>query len=281
MIRSYCFDTEKDWDECVHLLLFAVRKSVQGSLEFSPFKLVFRHSVRGPLKLMKEKLLDDDSPLLNLLQYVANVKDKLEKVSEIARKNLKKAQNSMVEQYDKHAVQRSFVPGDEVLAILPVTGKPLQARFHGPYQIHKKVSEVNYVVLTPDRRKEKQLCHINMLKPDNEREDCNESVYPISAVSVHEQSDNELQDIGTPVKPDNSHVLQDVNVKVSYINKTEHQDVNEILSECNHLFPDIPTGTNQLYHDVDVANAQPIKQHSYRHNPEKQKLSTKRNSIFV
>ena len=44
---------------------------------------------------------------------VANVKDKLEKVSEIARKNLKKAQNSMAEQYDKHAMQRSFVPGDK------------------------------------------------------------------------------------------------------------------------------------------------------------------------
>ena len=63
---------------------------------------------------------------------------------------------------------------------------------------------MNYVVLTPDRRKEKQLCHINMLKPYIEREDCNESVHPISAVSVHEQSDDELQDIGTPVKLDNS-----------------------------------------------------------------------------
>ena len=206
---------------------------------------------------------------------VANVKDKLEKVSEIARKNLKKAQNSMAEQYDKHAVQRSFVPGDKVLAIFPVTGKPLQARFHGPYQIHKKISEVNYVVLTPDRRKEKQLCHINMLKPYIEREDCNESVHPISAVSVHEQSDDELQDIGTPVKLDNSQVLKDINVKVSHLSKTEQQDMKEILSEYNHLFPDIPTRTNQLHHDVDIGNAQPIKQHSYRLNPEKAKYLQK------
>ena len=206
---------------------------------------------------------------------VANVKEKLEKVSEIARKNLKKAQNSMAEQYDKHAVQRSFVPGDKVLAIFPVTGKPLQARFHGPYQIHKKISEVNYVVLTPDRRKEKQLCHINMLKPYIEREDCNESVHPISAVSVHEQSDDELQDIGTPVKLDNSQVLKDINVKVSHLSKTEQQDMKEILSEYNHLFPDIPTRTNQLHHDVDIGNAQPIKQHSYRLNPEKAKYLQK------
>ena len=36
MIRSYCFDTEKEWDEGIHLLLFAVRESVQESLGFSP-----------------------------------------------------------------------------------------------------------------------------------------------------------------------------------------------------------------------------------------------------
>jgi hypothetical protein len=55
MIRSYCFDTcSKDWDEGIHLLLFAVRESVQESLGFSPFELVFGHSVRGPLKLLKE-----------------------------------------------------------------------------------------------------------------------------------------------------------------------------------------------------------------------------------
>ena len=48
MIRSYCFDTEKDWDEGIHLLLFAVRESVQESLGFSPFELVFGHTVRGP-----------------------------------------------------------------------------------------------------------------------------------------------------------------------------------------------------------------------------------------
>ena len=50
MIRTYCYDTEKDWDEGVHLLLFAARESVQESLNFSPFKLVFGHTVRGPLK---------------------------------------------------------------------------------------------------------------------------------------------------------------------------------------------------------------------------------------
>ena len=66
--------------------------------------------------------------------------------------------------YDKNARERNFKPGDKVLALLPIPGRPLQARCYGPYTVHKKVFDVNYIINTPGRRKQKQLCHINMLK---------------------------------------------------------------------------------------------------------------------
>ena len=69
MIRSYCFDTEKDWDEGIHLLLFAVRASVQESIGFG-------HTVRGPLKLLKEKFISNDIRSLTLLQCVSDLKKK-------------------------------------------------------------------------------------------------------------------------------------------------------------------------------------------------------------
>ena len=37
------------------MFLFIVRESIQESLGFSPFELVFGHTVHGPLKLLKEK----------------------------------------------------------------------------------------------------------------------------------------------------------------------------------------------------------------------------------
>ena len=40
----------------------------------------------------------------------------------------------------------------------------MQARYYGLYTVDKKLSDVNYTVNTPGRRKQKQLCHINMLK---------------------------------------------------------------------------------------------------------------------
>jgi len=151
MIRTYCLDNHKDWDEGIGVLVFAARESVQESLGFSPFELVFGHSVRGPLKVLKESWLQEDTGDENLLHYVSKFRSK------------------MKGQYDQEAVERSFSVGDKVLVLLPIAGHPLQARYHGPYEVVRKVIELNYVIKTPDRRKSTQTCHINMLKPYYER----------------------------------------------------------------------------------------------------------------
>ena len=39
--------------------------------------------------------------------------------------------------------------GDRVLALLPNPGKPLQARYYGPYTVDEKISDVNHIVKTP------------------------------------------------------------------------------------------------------------------------------------
>ena len=277
MIRMYCFDTQKDWDEGIHLLLFAARDSFQESLGFSPFELVFGHSVRGPLKLMKEKLLADDPDSLNLLQYVSDFRTKLTQACQMAQENLKSAQNSMKECYDKKTVKRDFKPGDKVLALLPIPGKPLQARYFGPYVIDKKLSELNYVVTTPDRRKNNQLCHVNMLKLYYDRNGINEIVKPVGIVnsSTDPASKIECSDSidSKPVtaKLKNSDVLNDLHSKLKHLSSSQQDDLLDLLQQYELLFPDVPTRTDVLFHDVDVNDADAVKQHPYRLNPEKQK----------
>ena len=131
-----------------------MKESVQESLGFSPFELVFSHSVRGPLKLFKEKLLSHDDVSLNLLQYVSDFRTKLSNACEMAKANLKSAQNSIKNRYDQNPKGRTFKPGDKLLALLPIPGRPLQARYFGPYFVDKKMSDLNYVLQTPDRRKQ-------------------------------------------------------------------------------------------------------------------------------
>ena len=65
---------------------------------------------------------------------------------------------------------RTFSPGDKFLVLLPIPGKPLHAKYHGPYEIIKQLGPVGYVVSTLGRCKTKRVCHINLLKPYHERE---------------------------------------------------------------------------------------------------------------
>ena len=159
MMRTYCTENKKDWDEGIHLLLFASRESVQDSLGYSPFELIFGHTVRGPLKLLKEQFMSEDKPR-DLLTYVCTFKDRLQNACEIANNNLKQTQKDMKSRYDKNTKVRVFKPGDKVLIFLPIQGRPLNARYQGPYEIESCHSPLNYLVKTPDRRKSKQLCHV-------------------------------------------------------------------------------------------------------------------------
>ena len=54
-------------------------------------------------------------------------KNRLSKACEAAQTNLKLAQSKMKLRHDENAKDRTFEPGDEVHALLPIPGKPLQA----------------------------------------------------------------------------------------------------------------------------------------------------------
>ena len=272
MMRTFCLETEKDWDDGVHLLLFAARESVQDSLGFSPFDLVFGHTVRGPLNLLKEKLLSSSGHSLDLSRYVSDFRTKLSKACELAKANLQSAQKCMKNQYDKKCVSRTFRSGDKVLALLPIPGNTLQARYAGPYLVEKKENDVNYVIVTPDRRKTKQLCHVNMLKPYYERKSGVQVVQTIEVNNNRNTEDTtELFNLSESTKVHNSDVLRDIDTKLSHLNESQCSDIKALIQEYQSLFPDVPSRTDRIAHDVEINDALPIKQHPYRLNPTKQR----------
>ena len=299
MMKTYCFENEKEWDEGVHFLLFAARESVQDSLGFSPFQLVFGHEVRGPLKMLKEKWLDDVTEV-NLLDYVSSFKARLTNAYEVARANLTKAQQKMKTLFDKTSEKREFSPGDQVLVLLPITGQPLRAKYFGPYTVHEKVSDTNYVVLTPGRRKEKRLCHVNMIKkyfsrsheeesPKQTSVPSNEVGYPSNvevAISqplgpdeVEERKEEVLSaetDLpGMGAKLNNSDVMLDLDAKLSHLPPDQKADMKGLLNQYPELFTDVPRRTHLVSHNVDVGDATPIKQHPYRLSPDKRQYMEK------
>ena len=272
MIRTYGMDNDKDWDEGIPLLMFAVREVVQESLGFSPFELVFGRTVRGPLKLVKEKWLSENTDD-NILSYIVKLKDRLHNACKLAQSSLKATQDGMKTWYDKRSKVRTFNPGDKVLVLLPMPGQPLKARYSGPYVIDRKVNDLDYLISTPDRRKQKRVCHINMLKQYHER---NEETVPVCNVNVEvekpseNEGDQSSQIPGTSFRLKNSQVLSNLSDKLSHLTFQQQSEVSDLIREYSHLFPDVPGRTDAVFHDIDVGDATPIKQHPYRVGPFKQ-----------
>ncbi|KAL0153020.1 hypothetical protein M9458_051619 [Cirrhinus mrigala] len=283
MLRTYCTQSEKEWDEGLPLLLFAVRETVQESLGFSPAELVFAHTVRGPLKLLKENWLSEGQAVVNVLDYVSSFRERLHRACELAQSALSDAQSKMKEHFDKRATARSFEKGDQVLVLLPLLGSLLQAKFSGPYVVERKLSDTDYIIRTPDRRRKTRVCHINMIKRyvvRGKEQESKSSIIPSASISVVPLSctdeDNDelcLRSMPTSsVRLNNSEVLSDLNSYLLHLSDVQRADVVKLINSFLCLFSDVPTQTNVVKHDIEVHDHPPIKQNACRVNPTKRKI---------
>src|SRR6218665_382852 len=84
--------------------------------------------------------------------------------------------------YDRKAREVSYDVGDQVLLLLPLVGKPLQAKYSGPYIVEKRLGEVDYVVCTSDRRKSRRTVHVNLMRKFISRNP--PPVLPVAVVGV-------------------------------------------------------------------------------------------------
>ena len=107
MVRAYCTEHHNDWDVGLPFLLFAVRDSVQESMGFIPNEYVFGHTVRGPLKLIKDKCLFNKEDG-DVCKYVIDMKNKLASACKTAKSHLLESQDDMKRQYDRKSVPREF-----------------------------------------------------------------------------------------------------------------------------------------------------------------------------
>lgn len=192
----------------------------------------------------------------------------------------------------KKTVSRSFSAGDKVLVLLPIPGSALSARFAGPYEIVRRKSETDYVIKTPDRKRQIRVCHINMLKTYHSRDDAlikpptNEIAGPaISPVVVNFQvsapsagvmiDDDGLKLCSDPLpstRLSNSEVLNDLSNFLVGLTESQKHDVIALIHGFPAICGDVPTQTRVLYHDINVKDASPIKQHPYRANSTKRSL---------
>ena len=156
----------------------------------------------------------------------------------------------------------------------------------------KKISDTNYLVKTPGRRKETQVCHINMLKAYHEKpkpelvtlnnrlglespthsKDC---VGQVAEKEEDTESEVRLENDQQPIKLQNSQILNDLGTKLSHLPLVQRKELAEVITQYREAFPNVPSKTNLIEHDVDVGDSAPIKQHPYRVSPMKKELLDK------
>ena len=182
-------------------------------MEFTPFELVYGHSPRGFLKLVKDKLLTDDQDhekCKSVIQYICQLKDKVREACKLAKDHLGKAQTKMKIWYEHKAKDRKYSHGDKVMALLPEPHKNLLAQYSEPYTILQKVGNLDYIISTPHRRR---YTHVNMLKPYYTRDD--KEVPVASSVNNPPIGDNDDFTVTEAnIKLDNSILLADTATKI-------------------------------------------------------------------
>ena len=103
MIKKICSEEPQFWDKFIQPLLFAYREVPQCSTGFSPFELLFGHTVRGPLYLLKERLLSDDCDpeQIPITTYVMKMRDRVREFMKLANENEKEMKKKEKVYYDR------------------------------------------------------------------------------------------------------------------------------------------------------------------------------------
>ena len=102
MLRRTVMEGKK-WDCLLPYLLFAYREVPQVSTGFSPFELLYGRKVRGPLDVIKDAWEVDEGSSESVVSYLIAMREKLEGMIDLVRKNEERAKEKEKEWYDRHS----------------------------------------------------------------------------------------------------------------------------------------------------------------------------------
>ncbi|KAL0195921.1 hypothetical protein M9458_009493, partial [Cirrhinus mrigala] len=100
----------------------------------------------------------------NEIQYVLDLRTKLHTLGWLSMENLLQAQDRQSRLYNRGTRLRNFALGDKVLVLLPTSNSKLLAKWQGPFEVTRRVGDLNYEVVRTDRSGARQIYHLNLLK---------------------------------------------------------------------------------------------------------------------
>ncbi|XP_068069442.1 uncharacterized protein isoform X2 [Danio rerio] len=266
MLRKFVDETGKNWDQWLPYILFAYREVPQASTGFSPFELLYGHEVRGPLTLLKEMWegIKGEREPSNVVAYVLQMRERLEKMRALARTHMAEAQKHQRTWYDQRAREREFVSGEKVLVMLPSKENKLLAKWQGPFNIKSRLGPTTYEVATPGQEHASRILHVNLLKKWVPR---SEQVLLVCRV----QGDEECEDQYLPQSTS-------ADIRLDHLPEKQRRQVSTL---CNpQIFSELPGHTSLIQHDVILKPDVAVRRMSYR-IPEKLQEALKEEVDFM
>jgi len=144
IIAKYCTPNQKNWDEQLGAIQFAINTSPHKSLNESPYAIVYNRQPILPGEILGGQEFDEE--------LIINIQNRLALAEEIRAEFYHKQQAYDKERFDAAHRLMSFEPGELVSIYTPKpvakTSKKLNPCFFGPREIVSKVSDITYMVRT-------------------------------------------------------------------------------------------------------------------------------------
>ncbi|XP_078797929.1 uncharacterized protein LOC144989406 [Oryzias latipes] len=255
MLRKFVSETGKDWHRWLPFLLFAYREVPQASTGFSPFELLYGRNVQGPLDLLSKAWEGSTSNQkeTGVVQFILEMRERLARYQAEAEMNLKEAQRAQKTWYDQQARHRAFRPGQKVLLLLPSSTSKLLSKWQGPYTISQKMGPVTYEIHHPDKRKQYQTYHVNLLKEWKEPHHSPPEPVGLVVKECETEEDTSWHNFTKMTTPELSHLT-----------KTQETQIQQVLQAVPSLFRGKPGRTNLTKHAIRLKDNRPIRQRPYR-----------------
>ena len=232
----------QDWVGQVPFALFALRSSPNRDTGFSPFQLVFGHSVRTPLDILHQGWAEMSFQDLNTEEWSEWLVARLESWHDILRDRGEEASKNRKKAHDKRAVERTLVKGDRVWCRIPGMTKKLKESWHGPYEVVEAVNRVDYKVKLGRGRS--KILHINNLKKFHPR---GEEVLRLAVVAEDCEEDELLG-------PKLSEVCAGFDRSI----------VEDLKKEFPGVFSDSPGKTRVVTLKIKTGESEPVVSHPHR-----------------
>nr|XP_048688258.1 uncharacterized protein LOC125627788 isoform X2 [Caretta caretta] len=199
-----------------------------------------------PLQLVKQQWERfTPFPGTNILDSVTNLQNTLRTSLALAKENLQDTQKKQKAWYDKHARERSFEVGDQVMVLKALQAHKMEVSWEGPFKVQERLGTVNYLIAFPISNQKPKVYHINSLKPFYSRE---LKVFQFTA----QGGDDAEWPEGVYYEGKSAGGVEEVNLCMT-LGRMQRQQIKELCTSYVLMFSTTPGLTERAYHSIDTA----------------------------